>query len=100
MHRRGCGRLPTGVGAGRGVGGQAPRRYGTLAVCVASRRHDIAHGGIMVDNPVAFQIGPLAVRWYGILIMLGVLAGAYLAASLARRKGEHPDHLWNMVPFV
>lgn len=54
----------------------------------------------MVDNPVAFQLGPLAVRWYGILIMLGVLAGAYLAASLARRKGENPDHLWNMVPFV
>ncbi len=54
----------------------------------------------MVTDPVAFSIGPLAVRWYGILIMLGVLAGAYLAARLARRKGEHPDHLWNMVPIV
>ena len=30
----------------------------------------------MVTDPVAFTIGPLAVRWYGILIMLGVIAGA------------------------
>ena len=54
----------------------------------------------MVTDPVAFTIGPLAVRWYGILIMLGVLAGSFLAARLARRKGHDPDHLWNMVPFV
>ncbi len=54
----------------------------------------------MVTDPVAFTIGPLAVRWYGILIMLGVLGGAYLAARLASRKGENPDHLWNMVPLV
>src|SRR4051794_5771487 len=58
------------------------------------------HGGIMVTDPVAFTIGPLAVRWYGILIMIGVLAGSYLAARLARRKWENPDHLWNMVPLV
>ncbi|CAA9589628.1 MAG: Prolipoprotein diacylglyceryl transferase [uncultured Thermomicrobiales bacterium] len=54
----------------------------------------------MVTDPVAFAIGPLAVRWYGILIMLGVLGGATLAARLAGRKGENPDHLWNMVPLV
>ena len=54
----------------------------------------------MVTDPIAFTIGGLTVRWYGILIMLGVIAGAYLAAWLARRKGEDPDHLWNMVPIV
>ncbi len=54
----------------------------------------------MVTDPIAFTIGPLAVRWYGILIMLGVLGGAYLAARLARRKWENPEHLWNMVPLV
>jgi phosphatidylglycerol:prolipoprotein diacylglycerol transferase len=54
----------------------------------------------MVTDPVAFTIGPLTVRWYGILIMLGVIAGAYLASWLAQRKGENPDHLWNMVPIV
>lgn len=54
----------------------------------------------MVTDPVAFTLGALAVRWYGILIMLGVLAGASLAAALARRKGEDADRLWEMVPFV
>lgn len=54
----------------------------------------------MVTDPIAFSIGGLTVRWYGILIMLGVIAGAYLASWLARRKGENPDHLWNMVPIV
>ncbi len=54
----------------------------------------------MVTDPVAFSIGPLTVRWYGILIMLGVLCGTYLAARLARRKGENPEHIWNMVPIV
>lgn len=54
----------------------------------------------MIVDPIAFHLGPLAVRWYGILIMLGLLAGATLAARLARRKGESPDHLWNMVPLV
>jgi phosphatidylglycerol:prolipoprotein diacylglycerol transferase len=54
----------------------------------------------MVTDPIAFTLGPFAIRWYGILIMLGVLAGSYLAATLARRKGESADHLWNMVPFV
>ena len=54
----------------------------------------------MVTDPVAFSIGSLTVRWYGILIMLGVIAGSYLASWLAARKGENPDHLWNMVPIV
>ncbi|HET8628584.1 MAG TPA: prolipoprotein diacylglyceryl transferase [Thermomicrobiales bacterium] len=55
---------------------------------------------MVVSNPVAFSIGPLAVRWYGILIMLGVLAGALLAARLARRKGVNPDYVWEMLPIV
>src|SRR5688500_17290291 len=60
----------------------------------------MVRGGSMVTGPVAFTIGPLAVRWYGILIILCVIAGACLASWLARRKGENPDHLWNMVPIV
>ncbi len=54
----------------------------------------------MVTDPVAFTLGPFTVRWYGILIMLGVFAGAYLAAGLARRKGQDPDRLWEMLPLV
>ncbi|HEX5502708.1 MAG TPA: prolipoprotein diacylglyceryl transferase [Thermomicrobiales bacterium] len=55
---------------------------------------------MVVSNPVAFSIGPLAIRWYGILIMFGVLAGSLLAARLARRKGVNPDYVWEMLPIV
>lgn len=44
---------------------------------------------------VAFSIGPLKVYWYGLLIAIGALAGAYVAALEARRRGEDPDHVWN-----
>jgi phosphatidylglycerol:prolipoprotein diacylglycerol transferase len=46
-------------------------------------------------NPVAFQIGPVTVYWYGILIVLGVLTGAYVATVQARRRGQDPEHVWN-----
>ena len=42
-----------------------------------------------------FNIGPLAVHWYGIIIVAGALAGAYAATFEARRRGEDPEHVWN-----
>lgn len=32
-------------------------------------------------NPIAFQLGPLAVHWYGIIIGLGALLGLWIAMS-------------------
>lgn len=46
-------------------------------------------------NPIAFQIGPFAVRWYGLLIVTGILVAAYVATREARRRGEDPEHVWN-----
>jgi phosphatidylglycerol:prolipoprotein diacylglycerol transferase len=46
-------------------------------------------------NPIAFQLGPLVFRWYGLLIMIGTLAGAYVVSLEARRHGDDPDHVWN-----
>jgi len=42
-----------------------------------------------------FNIGPLAVHWYGIIIVVGALAGAYAATFEAKRRGEDPEHVWN-----
>jgi phosphatidylglycerol:prolipoprotein diacylglycerol transferase len=50
----------------------------------------------MIDftpNPVAFAIGPLEVRWYGIAYVAMIAAGAWLAYSLAKRRGERTDIL-------
>jgi phosphatidylglycerol:prolipoprotein diacylglycerol transferase len=46
-------------------------------------------------NPVAIRVGPIAVHWYGILIVAGALVGAYVASREARRRGWDPDHIWN-----
>lgn len=45
--------------------------------------------------PIAFRLGPFAVRWYGIIIVGAVLAGAYIASREAKRRGQNPDHVWN-----
>jgi phosphatidylglycerol:prolipoprotein diacylglycerol transferase len=43
---------------------------------------------------VAFYIGPFAIRWYSIMLILAGVAGGFLAASEAKRRGENPEHLF------
>ncbi len=40
-------------------------------------------------DPVAFSLGPIAVHWYGLAYVVGILCGWYYARQIARR-----DHLW------
>lgn len=44
---------------------------------------------------IALQVGPLAIRWYGLLIATGVLLGSTLAHREAIRRGQDPDVLLN-----
>lgn len=62
-----------------------------------------------MPNREAFRIGPwnifgfnidIPVYWYGIMIMLGVIVASWLAFREARRRGEDPDHVWQMFPWV
>ncbi|MBN1642821.1 MAG: prolipoprotein diacylglyceryl transferase [Anaerolineae bacterium] len=46
-------------------------------------------------NPIAFRIGPIAVHWYGILIVAGILAATYLSTYLARLRGRNPEFVWD-----
>ena len=46
---------------------------------------------------IALQIGPVAVRWYGLLIATGVLLGTTLAHREAIRRGLDPDKLLNAI---
>ncbi|NJN94313.1 MAG: prolipoprotein diacylglyceryl transferase [Anaerolineales bacterium] len=48
-------------------------------------------------DPILFQAGPFVVRWYGLLIVAGALAAAYITSLEARRKKEDPDHAWNVL---
>ena len=50
--------------------------------------------------PSSFNIGPLTIHLYGILIMIGALAAAFLAARLAKRRGIDADAVWDMFPWL
>lgn len=50
-------------------------------------------------DPVAFRIGPLAVHWYGLLIVTGAVLAAVIATYEARRRGEDPEHVWNVLTY-
>jgi phosphatidylglycerol---prolipoprotein diacylglyceryl transferase len=51
-------------------------------------------------SEIAFQIGPIRVAWYGIIISLGVLAAVTIAMIEAKRRGESIDHLVNMLILI
>lgn len=48
----------------------------------------------------AFRIGDIVVHWYGIMIMLGVIFASIIAYREAKRRGEDPDHVWQLFPWV
>ena len=53
---------------------------------------------IVVDiNPIAFSIGPLTVRWYGLMYVVGIIAGLLVAWPYARSKGITTEHLEKVV---
>ena len=45
-------------------------------------------------NPVIFQMGPLAVRWYGLMYVVGILAGLQVTAGYIARKGISQEILY------
>lgn len=48
-------------------------------------------------GPIALQLGPFSIRWYGLLIATAVLLGTSLAHREAIRRGEDPDQLLNVI---
>jgi phosphatidylglycerol:prolipoprotein diacylglycerol transferase len=50
--------------------------------------------------PNGFWIGPLPVRFYGIIIMLGVMAAAWMASKEAKRRGLDADLVWDGLIWV
>ncbi len=45
-------------------------------------------------------IGPLFLHYYGLIIMVGVLAAVQLAISLGKKRGYNSDTYWDMVPWM
>lgn len=47
------------------------------------------------DIPLPFLNTSFHIYFYGILIMVGVVAAAFLGQAEARRKGINPDYIWD-----
>jgi phosphatidylglycerol:prolipoprotein diacylglycerol transferase len=47
--------------------------------------------------PDGFQLGPIFIRFYGIILMLGALAGGWLAAREAKRREYDPEIVWDLL---
>jgi len=47
-----------------------------------------------------FSIGPLYIHFYGIIVMLGALAGGILARSEAKKRGHDPDIIWDLMIYL
>jgi len=50
--------------------------------------------------PDGFPLGPFYIRFYGIILMLGALAGAWLATRQAKRRGFAPEIVWDLLTYL
>ncbi len=51
-------------------------------------------------NPVAFELFGIEVKWYGILITLGILLGSLLFIKFAKKRGYDEDSLVNLLLVI
>lgn len=50
--------------------------------------------------PQGFQLGPIFIRYYGIILMLGALAGGWLAAREAKRREHDSEIVWDLLIWL
>jgi len=51
-------------------------------------------------HPIAFQLGPLTVHWYGVMIALAFLAGLWTATRRARRENISSERIADIVIWL
>jgi phosphatidylglycerol---prolipoprotein diacylglyceryl transferase len=52
------------------------------------------------DIPIPFLNQSFHIYFYGIMIMLGVVAATLLVSAEAKRRGQNPEILWDMLIWV
>lgn len=62
-------------------------------------------GAVIAIDPVAFAVGPIVVRWYGLMIALGLASGIAVAVRESRRRSISEDTtyacaMWGMLGAV
>lgn len=57
--------------------------------------------GIIINiNPIIIEIGGFALRWYGLAVVLAVLAAVFVATREAKRKNFPAEEIWNLLPWL
>ncbi|MBD2103249.1 prolipoprotein diacylglyceryl transferase [Leptolyngbya sp. FACHB-261] len=51
-------------------------------------------------GPILVQLGPFAIRWYGLLIASALLLGTFLAQNLAKRSGVNPELIGDLAIWL
>ncbi len=54
----------------------------------------------MSIDQFGLHLGPLYIRFYGVILMLGVVAAAYLAESLAKKRKMNAEFIWDCLFWV
>jgi phosphatidylglycerol---prolipoprotein diacylglyceryl transferase len=55
---------------------------------------------VYMINPVIFTIGGLSLRWYGVIVMLGVIVGSLMVERVLKQHGENSDTIWDALVWV
>src|SRR3989338_8229087 len=48
----------------------------------------------------SFHIGPLTIYVWGLMVALGILAGIWASAWLAKRRGQSVNVIWDLAPWL
>jgi phosphatidylglycerol:prolipoprotein diacylglycerol transferase len=51
-------------------------------------------------GPIVVKLGPIVIRWYGLLIASAVLIGVNLSQYLAKRRGLNPDLISDLLTWL
>lgn len=51
-------------------------------------------------GPLLVELGPLAIRWYGLLIVVAVLLGLWVSSQLAKMRGLDPGVISDLLPLI
>ena len=52
------------------------------------------------SDPIAIDLFGLAVRWYALFILAGIVGAVWLVRALARRRGMDPEFVLDIAPWV
>ncbi len=51
-------------------------------------------------GPIIFQLGPFALKWYGVLIAISVLIGLNISSNLAKKRGIQSGFINDLTPIL